>query len=379
MTRLARIQIHRFDVLLDEPYTVAYGTFDREFGYLVTLTDTDGNVGLGLGTPCEEAYDSPQLALADLSNLSFEEPPLCDSPQTFYDQYLRDVTSPAVRCGFDIAIWDLAGKQKQAPTYTLFSQNEYRPKPNSVTVCLKPSMEATAEEARQTIQRYPHLQLLKIKLSGEDDVERCRAIKSVVPPGLGYILDANQAYTNPDACFRAMQEIKEVLGTIVVIEQPTPRDDIDALARITKMVTFAKVYADESCVGEADVQKLVRHNAVHGFNIKLQKTGGITPALTMLEEIERHNLTAMFGCMMELPIPIAAAAHLSVVHDSVMVTDLDSDLSLFSVGNSALGFEGGARTVAPLPGLGCSIDEILVEHEVNRGSLSRELLVDRSF
>jgi L-alanine-DL-glutamate epimerase-like enolase superfamily enzyme len=379
MKRIARIQIHRFDVLLDEPYTVAYGTFDREFGYLVTLTDTDGNIGIGLGTPCDEAHDSPQLAMNSFSAMTFKEPPASDSPVAFYNTYLRDIQSPAVRCGFDIAMWDLAGKQHGTPTYNLFARNKYRAKLNSVTVCIKPTLEATAEEARQIIEKYPHLRLMKIKLSGEGDVERCQAIRDVVPSGLGYILDANQAYTNPDHGFLVMKEIRNILGDIVVIEQPTPRDDIDALTRITKLINFSKVYADESCVGEADVQTLVDRKAAHGVNIKLQKAGGITPALAMLAVVEKHDLTAMLGCMMELPIAVAAAAHLSVVHDSVMVTDLDSDLALFSVGKTALGFSEGARTIQDIPGLGCSVEEPLAAEAENRGWLGRESVLDIIF
>ena len=379
MKRIARIQIQRFDVLLDEPYTVAYGTFDREFGYLVTVTDTDGNVGVGLGTPCDEAYDSPQLALDGFSGMTFEEPPMCDSPIAFYNERLRDIKSPAVRCGFDIAMWDLAGKQQGTPTYNLFARGAYRVKPNSVTVCIKPTLQATAEEARQIVQKYPHLSLMKIKLSGEGDVERCQAIRDVVPSGLGYILDANQAYTDPDRGFLVMKQIRDVLGEIVVIEQPTPRDDLDALARITKLVNFSKVYADESCVGEADVQTIIDRSAAHGVNIKLQKAGGITPALAMLAVVEKHNLTAMLGCMMELPMAVAAAAHISVVHDSVVVTDLDSDLALFSVGKTALGFSDGARTIQDVPGLGCSVEEPLAAEAEKRGWLARESVLDIAF
>jgi len=379
MRRIARIHVQRFDVLLDEPYTVAYGTFDREFGYLVTLTDTDGNIGIGLGTPCDEAHDSPQLAMSALSSMSLQEAPACDTPTAFYDRYLRHLESPSIRCAFDIAMWDLAGKQHGKPSYDLFARNRYAVKPNSVTVCIKPTLEATAEDARAIIQKYPHLSLMKIKLSGEGDVERCRAIREVVPAGLGYILDANQAYTDPDHGFRVMKEIRDTLGTIVVIEQPTPRDDIDALARITQLVNFSKVYADESCVGEADVQTLIDRKAVHGVNIKLQKAGGITPALAMLAAVERHNLTAMLGCMMELPMSVAAAAHISVVHDSVVVTDLDSDLALFPVGKTALGFSDGSRTIAGTPGLGCSLDGELVALAEKRGGLARDVILDQSF
>lgn len=99
----------------------------------------------------------------------------------------------------------------------------------------------------------------------------------------------------------------------------------------------------------------------------------------MLSQIEHYNLTAMLGCMMELPVAIAAATHLSLVHNSVVVTDLDSDLSLFSVGNSSLGFSNGARTAEAVPGLGCTLDDSLVAEQECRGRLARESFLDITF
>jgi L-alanine-DL-glutamate epimerase-like enolase superfamily enzyme len=48
------------------------------------------------------------------------------------------------------------------------------------------------------------------------------------------------------------------------MEQPTPWNDIDALARITKFVNFSKVYADGVCGGKTDVRTLVDRDAARG-------------------------------------------------------------------------------------------------------------------
>jgi L-alanine-DL-glutamate epimerase-like enolase superfamily enzyme len=114
-------------------------------------------------------------------------------------------------------------------------------------------------------------------------------------------------------------------------------------------------------------------------NSKLQKAGGAAPALAILEVFEKYNLTAMLSCTMELPMAIAVAAHLSVNHDPVVVTDLDSNLALISVGKTALGFWEGARTIQDVPGLGCSVEERFAAEAEKRGWLTRESVLDLAF
>jgi L-alanine-DL-glutamate epimerase-like enolase superfamily enzyme len=318
------------------------------------------------------------MVLDIIKGLHFAAPPELDTASIFYETYLKDIPSQTLKCGFDTAVWDLYAKQRGQAGYQLF-EGGYQPKPNSVTVCIKPTLEATAEDARQIIRNFPHLRVMKIKLSGEGDVERCRAIRQVVPEGLGYILDANQAYCDPDQGYRVMCELRDLLGNIVVIEQPTPKDDLDALKRMTQLVNFAKVYADESCCDERDLGEILARDAAHGVNIKLQKAGGVTPALRMLRELERRGRTAMLGCMMELSVAIAPAVHLGVSHGPVIVTDLDSDLALFSVGPCSLGFADGCRTGSFEPGFGCELDPPLIAKAEREGKLSREVVATWEF
>jgi len=78
------------------------------------------------------------------------------------------------------------------------------------------------------------------------------------------------------------------------------------------------VLADESCVIPEDVEKIP--SRFSGFNIKLVKCGGLTPALRMAQRGRDLGLTTMTGCMLESSLLISAGA---VVAQQTSYADLD--------------------------------------------------------
>jgi L-alanine-DL-glutamate epimerase-like enolase superfamily enzyme len=76
--------------------------------------------------------------------------------------------------------------------------------------------------------------------------------------------------------------------------------------------------ADESCVTAEDVERVSGHFA--GFNIKLVKCGGLTPALRMARRGRELGLRTMVGCMLESSLLIAAGAVAAQITD---YADLD--------------------------------------------------------
>ena len=64
--------------------------------------------------------------------------------------------------------------------------------------------------------------------------------------------------------------------------------------------------ADESCVTMEDIERVPGRFA--GFNIKLVKCGGLTPALRMARRGRELGLRTMVGCMLESSLLIAAGS-----------------------------------------------------------------------
>ena len=86
-----------------------------------------------------------------------------------------------------------------------------------------------------------------------------------------------------------------------------------------------------------------------GFNIKLVKCGGLTPALAMLRKGQSLGLKTMTGCMLESSLLIAAGA---VVAQQTDFADLDGAWLLDDDLFQGLPMQNGTLTPSPQPGFG---------------------------
>jgi L-alanine-DL-glutamate epimerase-like enolase superfamily enzyme len=113
-------------------------------------------------------------------------------------------------------------------------------------------------------------------------------------------VDANCAWGSLDV--PALSERLAALG-VEFIEQPLPREDDHRMPALLK-ASRLPIFADESCALPEEVEALA--GRFSGFNIKLVKCGGITPALEMLATARRLGLRTMVGCMLESSLLISA-------------------------------------------------------------------------
>jgi L-alanine-DL-glutamate epimerase-like enolase superfamily enzyme len=218
----------------------------------------------------------------------------------------------AARNGIDCALWDLECKRSSQRAWVLAGL----PPPVPVATCYTLSLDtpdAMAARARDARQ-HP---LLKIKLGGGTaDAERMRAIRAA-QPDVRLVADANEAW-KPDELETLLAVAAE--AGFELIEQPLPAGNDSALASIRRPVP---VCADESAHTADGLAALRdRYDAV---NIKLDKTGGLTGALTMAAEARRLGLKTMVGCMLATSLAMAPAL---LVAQSADWVDLDGPLLL---------------------------------------------------
>ena len=159
--------------------------------------------------------------------------------------------------------------------------------------------------------------ILKIKLSGEGDLERLEAIRKNAPE-TRLVVDANEAWT-PEHFNHYVPELKQ-LG-VEMIEQPFPADNDSVLKTLEHPIP---VCADESCHDTADLDRLV---GLYEFvNIKLDKTGGLTEALRLQAAAESKGFRTMVGCMSATSLGIAPAFFIA---QRAIIVDLDAPLYLY--------------------------------------------------
>jgi L-alanine-DL-glutamate epimerase-like enolase superfamily enzyme len=166
------------------------------------------------------------------------------------------------------------------------------------------------------VRKAADMPLLKMKLGGDGDAERIRAVRAAAPRAT-LVVDANEAWSeanfaeNLSACGKA---------DVALIEQPLPAGADDFLRGARRSIPIC---ADESVHVTADLDALA--GKYDGVNIKLDKAGGLTEALDMLRGAKRRDFRVMVGCMVATSLAIAPAMLIAQEAD---IVDLDGPLLL---------------------------------------------------
>lgn len=228
----------------------------------------------------------------------------------------------AARNAVDCAMWDLEAKlsgKSVAETLGI----EAHPLETAITVSL-----GTPAEMADSTTKVAHYPLIKVKMGGDNDIERIHAVANAAPNSR-IIIDANEGWTNENI---EKNMIAAAEAGVVLIEQPLPAGKDEILSRIKRPVIIC---ADESVHTSIGLEYLAkRYDAV---NIKLDKAGGLTEGLVMREKARSLGLQIMVGCMVGTSLGMAPAVLLA---QKANVVDLDGPLLLAHDREPGLLYEG---------------------------------------
>ena len=237
-------------------------------------------------------------------------------------ELLELLPAGAARNALDAALWDLEAKASGVPAWQTLRLPTPRPILTAYTISLgEPgAMEAAARQAA----RY---ELLKLKLSGEGDLERVGAVRRGAPDAR-LIVDANEAWAGHD--IERLAHGMEALH-VELIEQPVPAGQDALLDHVRSPVPLC---ADESVHDRASLAAVV--GRYRFINIKLDKAGGLTEALALAQAAKQRGLGLMTGCMLATSLGIAPAFYVGM---QSQFADLDGPL-LIEDRQNGLRFEG---------------------------------------
>jgi L-alanine-DL-glutamate epimerase-like enolase superfamily enzyme len=311
------------ELALEVPFTISRGTTTTTENVVVAL-EHDGETGYGAAAPAAHYGETASTVEAVLPDLLAAAEDVRDphARQAIHDR-MADVVggNPAAKAAVDLALWDLAAKLLEEPVFRLLglSPDPEACPPTSFTVGIDETRAMTRRAREAAGAGYP---VLKVKLGTDPDrdldvVESVRA----VAPDVAIRVDANGAWT-PTEAVRKCEALADY--GVEFVEQPVPAADREGLRHVHEHSPLP-VAADESCVTAADVPDVADRCDI--ANLKLMKTGGITPALALIHAARAHDLAVMCGCMLETNVAIGGAAHLLPLLD---YADLDGSLLLAS-------------------------------------------------
>lgn len=329
----AKLTTSTLELPLKHPFKIARGETRLAKTALLRL-DWNGLEGLGEAVPLAR-YDE---SVESVRGWFEAHPPALDDPYLFEDILTEDMP-PAARCGLDLALHDLVGKDLGIPLYRLLGLDPAKTPLTSFTIGI-----ADAETTARKVDEIRDHPVMKVKLGGADVAGEIAMMELIRSRYTGTIrIDANEGWTPEDAV-AILNEIDRF--DIEFCEQPIPAGNPSALKYIRERVKVP-IVTDEDSRFPSDLPAL--YGCVDGINIKLVKCGGIRPALAMIHTARAMGLKIMLGCMVESQISASAAAHLSPLVDWA---DIDGPFLTASDPFEGITYEGGKIVLNDAPGLG---------------------------
>ena len=263
--------------------------------------------------------------------------------------------NPAAKCGVDVALYDLMGRISRMPVYQLLG-GRTRPEVVPSKAVGLASLPEMVEEARSLVGQGFSMLKLKTGIDPRAEIVMIKAVREAVGPKVGLKLDANQGWT--------LKEALKVLGAveacaIEVVEQPLPEWDLKGSAELRRLVA-PPIMLDEGIKSPQDVIRIIEERAADMVNIKLLKCGGLYPASAINSIAEAAGMVCQIGSL-DTTVGSAAAAHLATAKRNIRYAEIVGPTRIARDVASGLTIRGDRVLVGEGPGLGISVNRVMLE------------------
>lgn len=327
------LSLRMLELPLVHPFTIARGT-EEVARTAVYRLDWNGLEGLGEAVPIPRYNESVESILE-----YFSKHPVAGDDPYLLDELLTEDIPPAARCGLDIALHDLIGKDCGKPLYRLLGLDPAKTPLTSFTIGI-----GDAESTLRKVAEIGDHPVMKVKLGLGNVKQEVETIELIRSKYTGTIrIDANEGWT-PEQSVDVLRELERF--DIEFCEQPIPAGQPEKL-RYIKEHSKIPIVTDEDSIDVNDLPKL--YGCVDGINVKLAKTGGIRGAIKMIHTARALGMKIMLGCMVESQISATAAAQISPLVDWA---DIDGPFLTKDDPFSGITYREGKIVLPDGPGLG---------------------------
>lgn len=327
------LTVSPLELPLVHPFAIARGEETVARTAIVRVSDGERE-GIGESAPVERYDESVETVVA-----YFSEHPLAERNPYRLERLLHAGVPPAARCGLDLALHDLIGKDLGKPLYELFGLDPSQTPVTSFTIGI-----ASPEQTLVKVAEAGDHPILKVKLGRGTAAEQIETIALIRERYSGTIrIDANEGW-DVETAVRVLRDLERF--EIELCEQPVPAGRPHELRAVRERVAIP-IVADEDFVSAADLPRL--YGCVDGVNVKLAKTGGLRGALAAIATARAMDLKVMIGCMVESAVCATAAAHLSPLADWA---DIDGPFLTARDPFAGVTYRRGKLLLPEAPGLG---------------------------
>ncbi|HEY1457311.1 MAG TPA: mandelate racemase/muconate lactonizing enzyme family protein, partial [Solirubrobacteraceae bacterium] len=203
---------------------------------------------------------------------------------------------PGALAAIDLALWDRAGRRQGRPVAALLTDRPATAVTVNATIGATDREQASEQATRALALGYG---TLKVKVGVGDDAGRLAAVRAAVGPHVALRLDANGAWSVPQAV-RAIETLAPV--GLELVEEPT--HGLQAVREVREQVAV-RIAIDETA-GEHGALGAGIADAVC---LKISRCGGIAGLLAAATLVRASGAEVYLASTLDGPLGIAAAIH----------------------------------------------------------------------
>ena len=326
MPRVTELRTGLYGIPNDEPLDDATQSFDELELVVVELECDDGTGGVGFTYTIGEGGSAVhEFVRSTLEPLVVGE---SAAPRAASVQ-MRAGTTFVGRAGIselgisavDIALWDALGRRSGEPLYALLGGARREvPAYETNAGWLQFDEDRLVENAERAASEGFVGVKMKVGRGHAEDARRVRAVRQALPETMGVMVDANCAYTVPEA----RRFVRNLDVPIDWLEEPLPKDDYAGHADLRALVDVP-IALGENAYSEREFAQAVRLEAADVLQPDVCRVGGVTAWTGVAELARASGLPVVPHYVEPLHVHLAAASenvpsieHHSTVLDGVL-------------------------------------------------------------
>ncbi|MDA4118174.1 MAG: hypothetical protein OK455_07505 [Thaumarchaeota archaeon] len=290
---------------LTEPYQISSG-IQKEANYvLVTITNQEGETGIGEASPMPGYSEDTQSSIIRQISKSLG-PPLVGKEERQIPSIVEEMdhalkSAWMAKSAIEIAIHDLVSSERKLSIIEHLGGRVRDSVQVAGSIGFLLRKEAAKKAARLVTEGVMTLKV-KVGQGVDADVDLVRAIRSTVGREVRLRLDANQAY-EPSKAISILRRLEAFEPEL--FEQPVSKFDTDSMAKISRAID-TPVVADEPIEEPMDIIRFGQASAADMVKLKVNKCGGITRTIEMCDLAREFGMKVIVGSGHSSSIGVAA-------------------------------------------------------------------------
>lgn len=288
---------------LRSPFITAKGEITEKKGFLITLQDGEGNIGIGDCSPFpffgSEKFEEAERELERIKlslNLN-----LSDIKKSIEETLAYFIYYPALKHGIEQALLKLICKKRNISLNELLNVSSQSPIDVNYAIGFVTPTEAE-EKAKQAVKNG--FKTIKLKCGRNNfnfDLDVIAVVREAAGKDIALRIDVNGKWDLEEAAKYFKQ--LESYG-LEYIEQPVL--SFQEFLELKKL-TSIPLAADESIRTFEDALLFINNKAADVLVLKPMMIGGIIPTLKIIEEAEKNNIKVVITSSFESAIGKAIA------------------------------------------------------------------------